>query len=193
MEIEKFYFASQDLGSIVHLEHVNLAAPDTIVAMVFYIEGLGFTRDPFNTSSTTLWVNIGTQQIHVPTLETPQVLSGHIGLLIPNLDQLVMRLQKIQDHSLLSGTKFSWKIKDKAKNGLVPEQYTDKVVHVQCPWGNKFRIYQASQHFGKKEIGILYVLQNCEKKKLWEPWHNFIKHTLRCLYLSWNHKKWLKL
>lgn len=35
-----------DLGKIVALEHVNTTVPDQRAATLFYIAGLGFTRDP---------------------------------------------------------------------------------------------------------------------------------------------------
>jgi len=162
MEVDKFDFDSQEQGNIVVMEHVNLAEPDQLVAMVFYIDGLGLTRDPYTPFNTSvMWVNIGKQQIHVPTTENAQVVSGHIGLLTPSIDLMVERLQNVQNHHLLAGTKFSWKIKDKFKKGLVPDTYSKKVIHVQCPWGNKFRIYEYNKSFGASELGIIYVLQHC--------------------------------
>lgn len=51
---------SQDLGNVVFLEHINLEITDLGAAIVFYIEGLGFTRDPYErTGPTTTWVNAG--------------------------------------------------------------------------------------------------------------------------------------
>ncbi len=38
---------AEDLGNVVALEHVNVTVPDQHVATVFYITGLGLTRDPF--------------------------------------------------------------------------------------------------------------------------------------------------
>jgi len=114
-----------------------------------------------------MWINIGTQQIHIPKTDKPQVVSGHIGLLTPSIDKVTHCLQDIQNHPLLSGTKFSWKIKDTFGNGLVPKEYNDKIIHVTCPWGNKFRIYQFSKIFGNlSELRILYLLHHCEKGTL---------------------------
>jgi len=162
MEINN-YFSSQDVGNIICLEHLNLSQPDQIVAMVFYIEGLGLTRDPYAPNNTgTVWINIGIQQIHIPKIDNPQVFSGHIGLVIPSIAQLVENLRNVQNHPALVGTKFSWKIKDTFTKGLVPPEYNNKVVHVQCPWGNKFRIYEAQKSFGTTNLGILYLLHHCE-------------------------------
>ncbi|MDO8431197.1 MAG: hypothetical protein Q7S58_02175 [Candidatus Binatus sp.] len=38
--------AAEDLGNIVALEHVNVTVPDQEKAALFYINGLGLTRDP---------------------------------------------------------------------------------------------------------------------------------------------------
>ena len=36
---------TQDIGNIVALEHVNVTVPDLELAALFYVSGLGFTRD----------------------------------------------------------------------------------------------------------------------------------------------------
>src|SRR5271163_1498704 len=38
---------AEDLGNIVALEHVNVFVPDQEKAALFYINGLGLTRDPY--------------------------------------------------------------------------------------------------------------------------------------------------
>ena len=43
--------AAEDLGNIVALEHVNVTVPDQQVATIFYVTGLGLTRDPFLNNS----------------------------------------------------------------------------------------------------------------------------------------------
>ena len=37
-----------DLGGIVHLEHININVTSQGPASVFYFDGLGLTRDPFD-------------------------------------------------------------------------------------------------------------------------------------------------
>src|SRR5262249_23369500 len=97
---------AEDIGNIVSLEHVNVQVPDQSQATLFYIIGLGFTRDPYmNVGLTNMWINIGDQQFHLPTGQ-PQVLRGHTGLVVPDLAALKERLASIQDQ--LSGTKFAW-------------------------------------------------------------------------------------
>jgi hypothetical protein len=85
--------AADDLGNIVELEHVNVTVPDQILATWFYIMGLGFTRDPYmNVSPLNMWVNVGEQEFHLPT-RGPQVIPGHIGLVVPDLNGLQRRLK----------------------------------------------------------------------------------------------------
>jgi len=38
---------AEDLGNITGLEHVNLQIPDQVQGNLFYIQGLGLTRDPY--------------------------------------------------------------------------------------------------------------------------------------------------
>src|SRR5918912_499363 len=83
---------AEDIGNIVSLEHVNTRIPDQSLATLFYIIGLGFTRDPYmNVGLTNMWINIGDQQFHLPTGE-PQVVRGHTGLVVPDLAALKERL-----------------------------------------------------------------------------------------------------
>ena len=55
--------SAEDLGNVVGLEHVNLLVPDQGLATLFYISGLGLTRDPYlMTSVDNMWVNAGRSQ-----------------------------------------------------------------------------------------------------------------------------------
>ena len=65
-----------DLGNIVALEHVNVAVPDQQLATLFYVTGLGLTRDPYlMTGTKNMWVNVGRSQFHLPGGK-PQVVEG---------------------------------------------------------------------------------------------------------------------
>lgn len=56
-------YSNEDVGNIVHLEHINLQVPDQALATLFYIVGLGLTRDPyFNIGVRNMWANAGEQQ-----------------------------------------------------------------------------------------------------------------------------------
>jgi catechol-2,3-dioxygenase len=132
---------AEDIGNIVSLEHVNVRVDDQSKATLFYIVGLGFTRDPYmNVGLTNMWVNIGDQQFHLPTGK-PQVLRGHTGLVVPDLEALKERLASIADQ--LSDTKFRW-----ADRG----EYVEAV----SPWGNVYRCYPAGT-FGSMRLGVPYV------------------------------------
>ena len=76
---ERFDRRRQDTGNILFLEHVNVKVPDQTIATVFYVQGLGFTRDPYLMVGTeNMWINIGQQQFHLPTGK-PQAQQGAAG------------------------------------------------------------------------------------------------------------------
>lgn len=133
---------TQDVGNILGMEHVNVTVPDQTLALVFYVAGLGLTRDPYMmVGPENMWINVGQQQFHLPTRE-PQVFTGHIGVVMPDLEALQIRLKRVQER--LTGTAFSWS----AENGHVA---------VTCPWGNHFRCYAPGPQFGEMTLGIPYV------------------------------------
>jgi hypothetical protein len=135
--------SEEDVGNIVLLEHVNVQVPDQPTAILFYIVGLGFTRDPYlNVGLENMWVNLGEQQFHLPTREA-QVIPGHIGLVVPDLLRLQDRLKAVQER--LAGTRFSW----------TPEE---DCVAVTCPWGNRFRCFAPDKRrFHDMKLGLPYV------------------------------------
>jgi hypothetical protein len=133
---------SQDVGNILALEHVNVRIPDQTVATVFYVLGLGLTRDPYVMVGTdNMWINAGDQQFHLPT-GSPQVTPGYVGLVVPDLDALAARLASVRGK--LGGTAFGYAVEDKH-------------VLVTCPWGNRFRCYAPGPQFGDMLLGIPYV------------------------------------
>jgi len=132
---------AEDVGNIQMMEHVNVTIPDQQLAIAFYIVGLGFTRDPhMNVGLNNVWVNIGDHQFHLPTGKA-QVLRGHTGLVVRDLDALKQRLAGVQDQ--LKDTKFSW-----SDHG--------EFVDATCPWGNLYRCYGPGK-FGPMRLGIPYV------------------------------------
>jgi hypothetical protein len=134
--------ASEDVGNIVALEHVNVTQPEQPKAMLFYLVGLGFTRDPYmNVGLNNIWVNLGEQQFHLPT-RPPQVIPGHIGLVVPDLDALEERLASVKEP--LAGTKFRY-------------SREDGYVAATCPWGNQYRCYAPDARFGDIIVGLPYV------------------------------------
>ncbi len=135
-------YSQEDVGNIVLLEHVNLQVPDQALATLFYMVGLGLTRDPyFNIGVRNMWANAGEQQFHLP-IRPAQVLHGHIGIVVPDLESLKERLTSVEEP--LAKTKFSWSMQ------------SDHVA-VTCPWGNRFRCFAAGPRFGDMALGIPYV------------------------------------
>jgi catechol 2,3-dioxygenase-like lactoylglutathione lyase family enzyme len=134
--------ATQDVGNILGMEHVNVTVPDPALALTFYVSGLGLTRDPYMmVGPENMWINVGQQQFHLPTRE-PQVFTGSIGVVMPDVEALQLRLKRVEER--LAGTAFSWS----AENGHVA---------VTCPWGNRFRCYAPGPQFGEMTLGIPYV------------------------------------
>ena len=138
--------AAEDLGNIVGLEHVNVTVPDQRLATLFYITGLGLTRDPFLvTGVTNMWVNVGRSQFHLPTGEA-QALRGRVGLVLPDLAALVARLEGVSRH--LEGTRFDF----------TPGPGNDGgPVEVTCPWGNRIRCHGPGDRFGPVALGMAYL------------------------------------
>ena len=132
----------EDLGNVVALEHVNTRIPDQRLATLFYVMGLGLTRDPYlMTGVGNMWVNVGRSQFHLPTGE-PQVVRGHTGLVIPDRLALLQRLAMVREH--LAGTKFAF------------AAHADHVA-VTCPWGNQLRCFEPGARFGRMLLGMPYV------------------------------------
>ena len=133
----------EDVGNIMLLEHVNVQIDDQSIATLFYLVGLGFTRDPhMMVGLENMWVNLGEQQFHLPTNQHINVLRGHIGLVTPSLDALAARLETVAPR--LEATKFAWARKD-------------GYIEATCPWGNHFRIYEPSEELGGIATGMPYV------------------------------------
>jgi len=132
----------ENVSNIVHLEHVNVTQPDQRLATLFYVSGLGLTRDPYMmTGVDNMWINIGRNQMHLPTGD-PQRVRGTIGLVVPDLRALTHRLSEVL--SPLSHTQF----------GFVDRE---SFVAVKCPWGNRFRCHGPSLEFGCTELALAYV------------------------------------
>ena len=140
----KFDRSIEDVGNIIALEHVNVQIPDQILGTLFYMQGLGLTRDPtLQNGVTNMWVNVGRSQFHLPTGDA-LVLRGRVGLVLPDLDELVARLESVRE--LLEDTQFDFV----TPNG-------NDAVDVTCPWGNRFRCHGAGGEFNPMALGMPYV------------------------------------
>jgi len=139
---KQFDRSAEDLGNIVGLEHVNLLVPDQGLATLFYVSGLGLTRDPYlMTGGDNMWINVGHSQFHLPTGKA-QTLRGRTALVIPDRELLVKRLENVT--KALDGTKFAF------------SEHADRV-EASCPWGNQFVIYEPSEGFAGMKLGMPYV------------------------------------
>src|SRR6202000_1310909 len=119
MQKKNFDRSAEDLGNSIHLEHVNVQVPDQRLATLFYVTGLGLTRDPYlMVSDTNMWVNVGKSQFHLPAGDA-QVLRGHTALIIPGRRALLERLAAVAEK--LEGTKFKF------------TEHND-YVEATCPW-----------------------------------------------------------
>lgn len=135
--------SAEDLGNIVALEHVNLGIADQGLATVFYMSGLGLTRDPYMmTSIDNMWVNVGRSQFHLPTMAGAQRLRGRIGLVIPDREALLQRLVRVK--GMLGDTRFDFVERDDH-------------VEATCPWGNRILCHDPSSRFDGMTLGMAYV------------------------------------
>ena len=134
---------AEDIGNIVEFGHLNIRVPDQQRAVLFYVMGLGLTRDPYLvTGIDNAWINVGTCQFHLP-VGPAQVLRGATGLVMADLDGLMNRLAAIEPR--LEDTQFTF-----ARAGAQ--------VNVTCPWGNRIRVHAPdASRFGSMTLGMPYV------------------------------------
>ncbi|MGL3209448.1 hypothetical protein [Bradyrhizobium sp. BR 1433] len=100
-----------------------MQVPDQRLATLFYVAGIGLTRDPYlMVSDSNMWVNVGRSQFHLPT-GRQQVLRGHTGIVIAGRQALLQRLAAVAPK--LEGTAFS---------------YRERNDHVEaiCPWATGY-------------------------------------------------------
>ena len=140
MSKRTFDRAEEDFGNVLNMEHINLTVPDQQLAALFYVTGLGFTRDPYIDFGTfNMWINVGEQQFHLPKRDA-QRFRGHIGVVVPDLDDLKRRLDFIDRP--MQGSAFD------------RDEKSDHIA-LTCPWGNDIRAYGPS--FGTS-LGIPFAV-----------------------------------
>jgi len=140
------------VGNIVHLEHFNVCIADQRLATLFYVVGLGGTRDPYLFNGLeNMWVNYGRTQCHLPSRAVPpraEVVRGTIGFVVPSLDELMKRLE-------FAGGEM------KRVAPEVPNRFSFRkqgsTVEATCPWGNRVRCHAPSPEYGNTELGLVYV------------------------------------
>jgi hypothetical protein len=143
---------TQDVGNVVLLEHFNVIHTDQRLATLFYVAGLGGTRDPYLfVGLDNMWVNFGRTQAHLPSRgdkKVAEVLRGTIGMVVPDLEALKQRLAFAGDEMKRVApdvpNKFSFR---EEKN----------CVEASCPWGNRFRLHAPSADYPRTDLGLAYV------------------------------------
>jgi len=151
-KLKQYNRDAQAVGNIVHLEHFNVVISDQRLATLFYVVGLGGTRDPYLFNGLeNMWVNFGRTQVHLPSRGAKpkaQVLRGTAGFVVPSLEDLKNRLEhagrEMKRVVPEAETTFAWREKDDA-------------VEATCPWGNRVRCHAPSVEFGRTELGLVYV------------------------------------
>ena len=148
----KYDRSTQDVGNIVHLEHYNCCIDDQRLAVLFYVVGLGATRDPYLfPGMENIWLNFGRTQVHMPSRAVPpkaERLRGTAGFVVPSLEELAKRLEHAGKEMKRvipeKKTHFEWKEKDGA-------------IEATDPWGTRVRCHAPAPEFGPIELGLAYV------------------------------------
>jgi len=142
MAAETYDRTTQDVGNIVALEHVNVMIPDQQLATLFYVVGLGLTRDPYLMPALeNMWVNVGNQQFHLPIGDaTP--LQGEVGLVVPDLQEVESQLDHVAP--ALKGTSFSF-------------EQVEGTLLTTTPWGHQIRIHPQGKLPGRLPQALAYV------------------------------------
>ncbi len=135
-------YPTPEIGAVTHFEHVNFSVPDQGPAMLFFCEGLGFTRDPARMVGTrNMWINAGRQQLHMPRGEAIP-FPGEVGVSVKDIKRVHRNMKRIARE--LKGTEFS--IKE-----------VGKTLTCTSPWGHVLRVHQAGQLSGRMPQAISYV------------------------------------
>jgi hypothetical protein len=150
-KLKQFDRDAQVVGNIVHLEHFNVIIGDQRLATLFYVVGLGGTRDPYIFPGLeNMWVNFGRTQVHLPNRggKAPEVVRGTAGFVVPSLDDLVKRLEH-------AGKEMK-RIAPDVPNKFSFKRHKD-YVEATCPWGNRIRCHAPAPEFGRTELALAYV------------------------------------
>ena len=151
-KMKQYDRATQDVGNIVLLEHYNCMVSDQRLATLFYIVGLGGTRDPYLFPGLeNMWANFGRTQVHMPSRGAhpkAEVLRGTAGFVVPDLELLKKRLE-------YAGKEMQRVVPD------VPNKFSFKAksdcVEATDPFGTRVRCHAPSPEFGRTELGLVYV------------------------------------
>lgn len=160
-----------DVPGVAWMEHINLivghTSEDRKIAEAFYIDVMGLTPDKGNS----FHVNMGRQQFHLATPkeddEIPHRIHGSVGLVVPDIDALWVRLDATRedynatatDTTATTTTKNDWFrgtlfdfYKEEGENENEDTTNANTVIHVRCPWGNVFRCFSASDRGSSSKL-----------------------------------------
>lgn len=135
-----------EVGGILHLDHVNFQVSDHDLATVFFINGLGLTRDPYRrVDETNMGINVGLQQFHLPRRGPTPPFPGIIGMVVPDLAVIRARLDRLEKLGKFDGTKYA---------GAFGETIAD----ITSPFGGvRLRLHAAGTVPFQRPLGIAYV------------------------------------
>jgi hypothetical protein len=150
-KVKQYDRDAQVVGNIVHLEHFNCCIDDQRLAVLFYVVGLGGTRDPYLfTGFENIWLNFGRTQVHMPSRAVPpraERLRGTAGFVVPSLADLAKRLEyagKEMKRVVGDGRQFSYTVKEDC-------------IEATDPWGTRVRCHAPAAEYGPIELGLVYV------------------------------------
>jgi hypothetical protein len=136
-----------EIGGILGLEHFNFEGASHDLATIFFMNGLGFTRDPYRrTDETNMGVNIGMQQFHLPQRGNPTPpFFGEIGLVVPDLPVIKARLDRLAANGQFEGTPYELNVID------------ESTLHVMSPFGVGLKLHAAGSLDFLRPLGIAYI------------------------------------
>jgi len=150
-KVRQYDRAAQAVGNIVHLEHFNCCIDDQRLALLFYVVGLGATRDPYLFPGLeNIWLNFGRTQVHMPSRAVPpktERLRGTAGFVVPSLEDLARRLDhagKEMKRVVGDARHFSYAVKKDC-------------IEATDPWGTRVRCHAPAPEYGSVELGLVYV------------------------------------
>lgn len=134
-----------EVGGMLHLDHVNFQIPEHDLATVFFINGLGLTRDPFRRADeTNMGVNVGLQQFHLPRRGVTPPFPGVVGLVVPDLTAIRARLMRLERLGKFSDTPYA-------------AEFGDDIAEITSPFGFRLRLHAAGTVPFSRPLGIVYV------------------------------------
>ena len=134
-----------EVGGMLHLDHVNFQVPEHDLATVFFINGLGLTRDPFRRADeTNMGVNVGLQQFHLPRRGVTPPFPGIVGLNVPDLAVIRARLMRLDRLGRFADTAYQ-------------AEFSDTAAEIVSPFGIRLRLHAAGTAPFLRPLGIAYV------------------------------------